>query len=673
LIKNIKRYLLQLKRYIRRLSILQKILLVISIFFILDISITLYDFLKNRYMYNIQLKSYNSYIENGGKKITRLQDRIDRYIKDRHNIKDVIKKFRDKIDKVVFVVKRDSRSFIISIQPILFLKDRSIYKFDSNVLISNKQYNEVIDILDRYKIPYENVKNLLVYDDYISKPIIKPTITFPLTRLVSEHLFQLLIILLLIYLIYTQFNLDREKFESYLPIEIDDSFDSLIGMDDIKKEIIQLKDIIGNIKKYRQHGIDKIFNIMFSGPAGTGKTKTAFSLAKELNLPIVVGTGNVETGYVGGGARNIRKIFNQAKALDRKYGGVIVFLDEAQVLLRRRGVGREKWEDDASNELLAQLDGINSIESNNIIFIAASNFNESNFDIDEAMARRFKKKIFFRLPSFKERKDIIRFYLNKIDKKYIDSVDIDYIASITSNYSPAKIEMLINEASLIAIRDSVKIDTDILFKAFERLNIGHVSREINRDDDRLREIVILHELGHFICEYDHFYKKYRGDIDKIKNSISLLKISSESISNFDGALGYVLTNDSKKLLSKRDIEERVIQLYGGLASEHHFFGKDNITVGSHNDIEKISNLLKTVIKDLSMYREYKINVDEIDSNMFKKDIEEDISKLSQKLYSEALSRVEKHEGLILYLYYYLHKEWSLTKDELFKYIKQFNS
>lgn len=673
MIKNIKRYLLQLKRYIRRLSILQKILLVISIFFILDISITLYDFLKNRYMYNIQLKSYNSYIENGGKKITRLQDRIDRYIKDRHNIKDVIKKFRDKIDKVVFVVKRDSRSFIISIQPILFLKDRSIYKFDSNVLISNKQYNEVIDILDRYKIPYENVKNLLVYDDYISKPIIKPTITFPLTRLVSEHLFQLLIILLLIYLIYTQFNLDREKFESYLPIEIDDSFDSLIGMDDIKKEIIQLKDIIGNIKKYRQHGIDKIFNIMFSGPAGTGKTKTAFSLAKELNLPIVVGTGNVETGYVGGGARNIRKIFNQAKALDRKYGGVIVFLDEAQVLLRRRGVGREKWEDDASNELLAQLDGINSIESNNIIFIAASNFNESNFDIDEAMARRFKKKIFFRLPSFKERKDIIRFYLNKIDKKYIDSVDIDYIASITSNYSPAKIEMLINEASLIAIRDSVKIDTDILFKAFERLNIGHVSREINRDDDRLREIVILHELGHFICEYDHFYKKYRGDIDKIKNSISLLKISSESISNFDGALGYVLTNDSKKLLSKRDIEERVIQLYGGLASEHHFFGKDNITVGSHNDIEKISNLLKTVIKDLSMYREYKINVDEIDSNMFKKDIEEDISKLSQKLYSEALSRVEKHEGLILYLYYYLHKEWSLTKDELFKYIKQFNS
>jgi hypothetical protein len=81
---------------------------------------------------------------------------------------------------------------------------------------------------------------------------------------------------------------------------------------------------------------------MFSGPAGTGKTKLASYLAKELNLPILFhSAANLETGYVAGGSNTLGRIVSMAKRRKR----CIVFLDEAQDLFMKRG-GHRKFDDD---------------------------------------------------------------------------------------------------------------------------------------------------------------------------------------------------------------------------------------------------------------------------------------------------------------------------------------
>ncbi|MBC7603346.1 MAG: ATP-binding protein, partial [Ramlibacter sp.] len=118
------------------------------------------------------------------------------------------------------------------------------------------------------------------------------------------------------------------------PSQVHGSIDDLVGMDDIKTEVAQIKDQYMRRAEYAEYGISKPFNVMFSGPAGTGKTKLASYLAKELNLPILFhSAANLETGYVAGGSNTLSRIVAMAKRRKR----CIVFLDEAQDLFMKRG------------------------------------------------------------------------------------------------------------------------------------------------------------------------------------------------------------------------------------------------------------------------------------------------------------------------------------------------
>ncbi|HXD42868.1 MAG TPA: ATP-binding protein, partial [Ramlibacter sp.] len=155
------------------------------------------------------------------------------------------------------------------------------------------------------------------------------------------------------------------------PAQVHGSITDLVGMDDIKAEVAQIKDQYQRRAEYAEYGISKPFNVMFSGPAGTGKTKLASYLAKELNLPILFhSAANLETGYVAGGSNTLSRIVSMAKRRKR----CIVFLDEAQDLFMKRG-GHRKFDDDTQNTLLAVLDGVRSKSEAEIIWIVASNFN----------------------------------------------------------------------------------------------------------------------------------------------------------------------------------------------------------------------------------------------------------------------------------------------------------
>src|SRR6185436_9459358 len=144
----------------------------------------------------------------------------------------------------------------------------------------------------------------------------------------------------------------KAQFKSLKFIEaaqVHGSIDDLVGMDDIKAEVAQIKDQYQRRAEYAEYGINKPFNVMFSGPAGTGKTKLASYLAKELRLPILFhSAANLETGFVAGGSNTLNRIMAMAKRRKR----CVVFLDEAQDLFMKRG-GRRKFDDDTANTLLS--------------------------------------------------------------------------------------------------------------------------------------------------------------------------------------------------------------------------------------------------------------------------------------------------------------------------------
>jgi len=97
------------------------------------------------------------------------------------------------------------------------------------------------------------------------------------------------------------------------PEKLKGSMDDLVGMEDIKREVAHLESMIRNRDLYKSHNIDKPFNVMLTGPAGTGKTKLAGYLAKQLDIPLIQASGSgLESGLVGGGSKTLNAIYKKA-------------------------------------------------------------------------------------------------------------------------------------------------------------------------------------------------------------------------------------------------------------------------------------------------------------------------------------------------------------------------
>ncbi|MHB1123722.1 MAG: AAA family ATPase [Ramlibacter sp.] len=387
------------------------------------------------------------------------------------------------------------------------------------------------------------------------------------------------------------------------PGQVQGSIEDLVGMDDIKSEVAQIKDQYQRRAEYAEYGVSKPFNVMFSGPAGTGKTKLASYLAKELGLPILFhSAANLETGYVAGGANTLGRIAAMAKRRKR----CIVFLDEAQDLFMKRG-GHRKFDDDTQNSLLAILDGVRSKSEAEIIWIVASNFNSESMPMDEAMLRRFQMKVDFRLPNKEERLAIVKHYLSQRAGKVLPDLDLRHFVEVTEGRSPADLETIVNQAGITAVQAGEMIGADTLMQAAERVLVGNVNANTTKERERDRRIIAIHEWGHFLVDFERERKQADGDWEKILADMKTIKISLKANPR-NNALGFVFHKQGTNLLkTKGDIEHDVRVLLGGMANEELFFGEEGTTNGAHNDITRVTKLLHHAVAEMGMYRKTRLN------------------------------------------------------------------
>ena len=387
------------------------------------------------------------------------------------------------------------------------------------------------------------------------------------------------------------------------PGQVHGSIDDLVGMDDIKSEVAQIKDQYQRRAEYAEYGISKPFNVMFSGPAGTGKTKLASYLAKELGLPILFhSAANLETGYVAGGSNTLARIATMAKRRKR----CIVFLDEAQDLFMKRG-GHRKFDDDTQNSLLAILDGVRTKSEAEIIWIVASNFNSESMQMDEAMLRRFQMKVDFRMPNKEERRAIIEHYLSQRADKVLPDLDLRHLVEVTEGRSPADLETIVNQAGITAVQGGELIGADTLMQAAERVMVGNVNTSATKEHERDRRIIAIHEWGHFLVDFELERKRAEGNWETLLAEMKTIKISLKANPR-NNALGFVFHKQGANLLkTKSDIEHDVRVLLGGMANEELFFGEEGTTNGAHNDITRVTKLLHHAVAEMGMYRKTRLN------------------------------------------------------------------
>ena len=475
--------------------------------------------------------------------------------------------------------------------------------------------------------------------------------------------------------LFLQLKSQRKSLKFIEPTQVQGSIDDLVGMDDIKAEVAQIKDQYQRRAAYAEYGINKPFNVMFSGPAGTGKTKLASYLARELHLPILFhSAANLETGFVAGGSNTLSSIVAMAQRRKR----CIVFLDEAQDLFMKRG-GRRKFDDDTANTLLSVLDGVRSKNEAEIIWIVASNFNSETMQMDEAMLRRFQMKVDFRMPNQEERQAILGHYLRQRAEKVLPNLDLHHVVDVTEGRSPADLETIVNQAGITAVQAGQMIGADTLMQAAERVLVGNVNVHTTQERERDRRIIAVHEWGHFLVDLVHERQLPDSNWEQILANMKTIKISLKANPR-NNALGFVFHKQGANLLkTKGDIEHDVRVLLGGMANEELFFGEDGTTNGAHNDITRVTQLLHHAVAEMGMYRKTRLNFGALakDRSGGGRELDEETRRLmeaqSERLYSETKAVLQPLKPLTEHLVVRLLQRGEMGLAEVLSEIRSFEA
>jgi cell division protease FtsH len=356
------------------------------------------------------------------------------------------------------------------------------------------------------------------------------------------------------------------------------SFDDIGGQDRAKKELTEGLDFLVKRGQTDHFGIRPMKGILLTGPPGTGKTLMAKAAAQFTDSVFLASSGSefVEM-YVGVGASRVRDLFKDARqrAVKEEKESAIIFIDEIDAIGGKRDGGQQKEYDQTLNQLLTEMDGLESDESPRILLIAATNRKEM---LDPALLRpgRFDRQIEVDLPDKKGRLHILRIHAK--NKPLDDNVNLEKIADETFGFSGAQLEAVMNEGAIYALRDNLEqVGQAHLSLAIDKVMMGEKTDRDSTKEERDR--VAVHELGHAM----------------VAEIVRPGSVSQVSLSPRGQALGYVRHNPQKEqyLYTKSFLEHQIMIALGGSAAEELIYG--DRSTGSKNDFEQALNIVTTMM------------------------------------------------------------------------------
>ncbi|ORY52237.1 AAA-domain-containing protein [Neocallimastix californiae] len=246
-------------------------------------------------------------------------------------------------------------------------------------------------------------------------------------------------------LAYVEPSLKREQ-----SLKIENlTWDDVGGLEDVKKKIRQAvewpllyKDV------YKRLGLNPAKGILLYGPPGCSKTTLVKIIANTSHASFfMISCASLYSSFVGDSEKLVRNVFQKARASSP----AVVFIDEVDAIVGRRGIGSNGTSDSVQERILSmllnELDGIEAISS--VLIVGATNRPDL---IDAALLRsgRFDQIIYVPPPDYEGRLKILDIYTKNMPIS--KNVDLNIIAKKTELYTGADIQNLCREAAIIALR-----------------------------------------------------------------------------------------------------------------------------------------------------------------------------------------------------------------------------
>ena len=236
------------------------------------------------------------------------------------------------------------------------------------------------------------------------------------------------------------------------------SWDEIADLEDAKL-ILQEAVILPTFMPQFFTGIRRPWKgVLLYGPPGTGKTLLAKAVASECQTNFFnVSASTFSSKFRGESEKLVRILFEMAS----HYAPSTIFMDEIDsIAMTRGGTSEHEASRRVKTELMIQMDGLavnneaDSLAENEtrVIVIGATN---TPWSIDEAIRRRFEKRIFIPLPTKRGRESMFRINLRDVD---IDESTIDFteLSTLTDGCSGSDISNICRDAAMMSIRRGTK-------------------------------------------------------------------------------------------------------------------------------------------------------------------------------------------------------------------------